>query len=454
MRNLQTLILFILSIVSLCINCKKQDYPYKEILESFSDEELLEIVQKQTFRYFWDFAEPNSGLARERYHPDGIYPENDENIVTTGGTGFGLMSIISAIDRGFVDRDQALKRLNNIADFLENSDRFYGVWSHWIDGRTGKTKPFSVKDDGGDLVETAFLAQGFIVVREYLKNSSKLAEIDLAKKYDNLWRSIQWNWYTKGEDVLYWHWSPNYNWEMNQKIEGYNECLITYVLAASSPTYSISKDVYDRGWAGRGGIISKNMAYNFPLILKHNGAEKYGGPLFWAHYSFLGLNPKGLKDKYADYWSMNYNHTMINYNYCIENPNKFKNYGKNLWGLTASYSRNKDGTTGYNIHFPENDVGVISPTAAISSIVYSPKESIEFIRNIYENYPNYWGEAGFYDAISPHYDWVSNRYLAIDQGTQVVMIENFRSGLIWDLFMNAPDIKRGLEKLDFISNHY
>jgi len=454
MQYMRLLIVIVNLFVISFIGCKNQEYPDNSVLKNLTDEELLEKIQRQTFRYFWDFAEPNSGLARERYHPDGVYPEKDENIITTGGSGFGLMAIISALDRGFVDRNEALERLYMIVTFLENSDRFHGAWSHWIDGRTGKTKPFSTKDDGGDLVETAFLAQGFIVVREYFKNSPNQIEIDLAKKYDSLWRDIQWNWYTKGgEDVLYWHWSPNYDWDMGFKLKGYNEGLITYVLAASSPTYSVSEDIYHKGWAKSGDILSENKAYGFPLVLKHNGTEKYGGPLFWAHYSFLGLNPKGLKDKYADYWQLNYNHTMINYSYCVENINKFKGYGEDFWGLTASYSRNKNGETVYNAHFPGNDVGVISPTAAISSIVYTPKKSISFIRNLFESYLDSWGEAGFYDALSPHYDWVADRYLAIDQGSQVVMIENFRSGLIWNLFMNAPEIKNGLKKLGFTSNY-
>jgi len=454
MQYMRFLTVIISLFVLLFIGCKKQVYIYNSDVENLTDEELLEKIQRQTFRYFWNFAEPNSGLARERYHPDGVYPEKDENIITTGGSGFGLMAIISALDRGFVDRNEALERLYMIANFLENSDRFHGAWSHWIDGKTGKTKPFSTKDDGGDLVETAFLAQGFIVVREYFKNSPNQIEIDLSKKYDSLWRDIQWNWYTKGgEDVLYWHWSPNYDWDMGFKLKGYNEGLITYVLASSSPTYPISEDAYHKGWAKSGDILSENSAYGFPLVLKHNGTEKYGGPLFWAHYSFLGLNPKGLKDKYADYWQLNYNHTMINYSYCVENINKFKGYGKDFWGLTASYSRNKNGETVYNAHFPGNDVGVISPTAAISSIVYTPKKSISFIRNLFENYLDSWGEAGFYDALSPHYDWIIDRYLAIDQGPQVVMIENFRSGLIWNLFMNAPEIKKGLKKLGFTSNY-
>ncbi|AQX08257.1 glucoamylase family protein [Elizabethkingia ursingii] len=451
----KNILIFTLAIAG--ITCSSQS-PVRENkkpdTKKLTDDKLLDKVQRQTFRYFWDFAEPHSGMARERYHPDGNYPDRDANIVTTGGSGFGLMSIISATNRGYIKRKEAVERLNKIADFLAKADRFHGAWSHWIDGETGKVKPFGTKDNGGDLVETSFLAQGFLVVREYFRNGTA-EEKALAEKYDKLWRGIEWNWYTKGgEDALYWHWSPNYAWEMNFKLEGYNECLITYVMAASSPTHTISKDAYDKGWARSGKIISDKVAYNFPLVLKHNGAEKMGGPLFWAHYSYLGLDPNGLKDQYADYQKLNYDHSMINYSYAVENPKAYKGYGKDFWGLTASYSRNEDGSTGYNAHMPGNDVGVVSPTAAISSIVYTPKESIAFIRNLYENYPDSWGLAGFYDALSPQYNWTAKWYLAIDQGPEVVMLENYRSGLIWKLFMNAPEIQQGLKKLGFTTSKY
>ncbi|MDV3752387.1 glucoamylase family protein [Elizabethkingia anophelis] len=451
----KNILIFTLAIAG--VTCSSQS-PVRENKKSdtkkLTDDQLLDKVQRQTFRYFWDFAEPHSGMARERYHPDGNYPDRDANIVTTGGSGFGLMSIISATNRGYIKRKEAVERLNKIADFLTKADRFHGAWSHWIDGETGKVKPFGTKDNGGDLVETSFLAQGFLVVREYFKNGTAEEKV-LAEKYDKLWKGIEWNWYTKGgEDVLYWHWSPNYAWDMNFKLEGYNECLITYVMAASSPTHTISREAYDKGWARNGKIISDKVAYGFPLILKHNGAENYGGPLFWAHYSYLGLDPNGLKDQYADYQKLNYDHSMINYSYAVENPKAYKAYGKYFWGLTASYSRNENGSTGYNAHMPGNDVGVVSPTAAISSIVYTPKESIAFIRNLYENYPDSWGLAGFYDALSPHYNWTAKWYLAIDQGPEVVMLENYRSGLIWKLFMNAPEIQQGLKKLGFTTSKY
>ncbi|TPG32118.1 glucoamylase family protein [Flavobacterium pectinovorum] len=418
-----------------------------------TDEQLLATVQKQTFKYFWDYAEPNSGLGRERYHPDGVYPDNDANIVTTGGSGFGLMAIVSGMSQGYITKKEGVERLNKIADFLGKADRFHGAWSHWIDGNTGKVKPFGTKDNGGDLVETSFLVAGMITVREYLKDGSE-NEKAVAQKYDALWKGVEWKWYTNNKNVLYWHWSPTYDWQMNFPLEGYNECLITYVLGASSPTHAIDAKAYHEGWARSGGIVSSKTKYNIPLILKHNGAEEYGGPLFWAHYSYVGLDPNQLTDKYANYWDLNVNQTKINYEYCIQNPKN--GYSADYWGLSASYSRNPDGSIGYNAHMPSNDQGVMSPTAAISSIVYTPKESMAVIRNLYENHKKEtWGEAGFYDALSlQNNNWVAKRYLAIDQGPEVVMIENYRTGLLWKLFMNAPEVKQGLVKLGFKSGKY
>jgi len=419
-----------------------------------TDEQLVDLVEKQTFKYFWDFAEPNSGLARERYHPDGNYPDNDAHTVTTGGSGFGLMAIIGGINQQYITREEGVERFKKIANFLENADRFHGAWPHWMDGNTGKVKPFGQKDNGGDLVETAFLTEGIICVREFFKNGTP-EEQQLAQRYDAMWKGIDWNWYRNGQNVLYWHWSPTYDWQMNFPLEGYNECLITYVLASASPTHGITPDAYHQGWARGGNIVSNNTKYGLPLILKHNGAEEFGGPLFWAHYSYVGLDPHQLSDQYANYWDLNVNQTKIDYQYCVENPKGYAGYGPNYWGLTASYSHNNDGSIGYDAHMPSNDKGVISPTAAISSIVYTPTESLAAMRNFYENHSSLlWGPAGFYDAHSQQYNWSAKRYLAIDQGPMAVMLENHRSGLLWSLFMNAPEVKQGLINLGFHSGKY
>lgn len=412
--------------------------------KKLADDELLTLVQKQTFNYFWEGAEPTSGLARERLHTDGIYPENDASTVTSGGAGFGVMSIIVGINRGFITREEGVERLNKIVHFLETADRFHGAWPHWWYGETGKVRPFSQYDNGGDLVETSFMAVGLICVREYFKNGNE-TEKAIAKRVDKLWKEIEYDFYTQGKNVLYWHWSPNYGWKMNFAVRGFNECQIMYVLAAASPTHGVSKEVYDMGWADEGKIKNPHKTFNNKKLQAfHQGNQVNGGPLFWAHYSYLGLNPNGLKDEFIDYGKECRTMAKVNYDWCVANPLGYKGYGKDSWGLTSSYSVN-----GYAGHAPskENDLGVISPTAALSSFPYTPKESMAALRNWYENRPELFGKYGFYDAFSDSSNWLLPRYLAIDQGPTVVMIENYRSGLLWNLFMNAPEIQAGMKKI-------
>lgn len=408
------------------------------------EDSLLNLVQYQTFQYFWEGAEPTSGLARERYHMDNIYPSHDKDIITSGGSGFGLMALVVGIERGFITREQGIERFEKIADFLERADKFHGVFPHWWDGTTGKVKAFSQKDDGGDLVETSFMAAGLLTVRQYL-NKNVEREAKLAQRIDAIWKGIEFDWHTKGENVLYWHWSPNYDWEMNFDVRGYNECLIMYVMAAASPTHSIDPAVYHEGWTNNGDITSDTTFYGLETVLNHYETnDSPVGPLFWAHYSYLGLNPKGLKDQYADYWKLNQNHAMIHYKYAVDNPSGFEGYGPTLWGLTSSYSMR-----GYAGHRPDRDLGVISPTAALSSFPYTPEESMAMLKHLYEDLDTLVGEYGPYDAFSLQEDWYLPRYLAIDQGPIPVMIENYRTGLIWELFMSAPEVKAGLDKLGF-----
>ena len=409
-----------------------------------NDDAMLDYIQRVHFNYMWDGAEPTSGLTRERIHLDGQYPEHDQDVVTTGGSGFGIAGLVVAMERGFITREQGVERLTRIVDFLERADRFHGVWSHWINGTTGKVKPFGQKDNGGDLVESCFLMQGLLCVRQYL-NSENETEKSLIDRINALWQGMEFDWYTRGgQDVIYWHWSPEYEWEMNFPLEGYNECLIVYVLAAASPTHTVPAACYHKGWARSGGIKSDAAPYGYPLELKHNGAEQTGGPLFWAHYSWIGLNPKGLKDQYADYWNVVRNHAMSNYQYCVDNPKHYTDYGPNCWGLTASYS-----VDGYSAHSPGNDLGVITPTAALSSFPYTPEQSMAALKGFYARGESIWGKYGFYDAFSPASGWTLPRYLAIDQCTIAPMIENYRTGLLWRLFMSCPEVQQGLEKLGF-----
>lgn len=398
------------------------------------DEELLTIIQKQTFKYFWDFGHPVSGLARER--------NTSGDLVTSGGSGFAVMAILVGIERGFISRQEGFDRLVRITDFLQNkAKRYHGVFPHWLNGVTGETIPFSQKDDGGDLVETSYLIAGLLTVKEYF-NGPDPEEGNLRNTITGIWEAVEWDWHTKGlENVLYWHWSPNYNWELNHELRGWNEALITYVLAASSPTHPISKAVYDKGWANNGAMKNNKSFYGIPLPL----GPDFGGPLFFAHYTFLGIDPRMLKDNYADYWTQQVNHSNINYSYCVANPRRFNGYSSSCWGLTAS-----DNKTGYSANSPTNDRGVISPTAALSSIHYTPEESMKALRFFYYTLGDkLFKQYGFVDAFNLSEPWFANSFLAIDQGPILIMMENHRTGLLWDHTMKNAHIRSGLTKLGF-----
>jgi hypothetical protein len=402
------------------------------------DSALLEQVQQQTFRYFWDFAHPVSGMARER--------NTSGDLVTSGGSGFGVMTILVGIHRGFITRTQGLAQLQKIVGFLKNTaQRFHGAFPHWLNGNTGTVIPFSAKDNGADLVETSYLIQGLLCARQYF-NSNNQAEAALRSDINTLWQETEWSWFRKNnENVLYWHWSPTFQWDINLPIKGWNEALITYVLAASSPTHAIPKLVYDNGWAGHGAMRNGNTYFGFQLPLGPN----LGGPLFFEHYSFLTINPFGLTDAYANYQTQAINHTKINHEYAKANPRNYYGYSDQVWGLTAS-----DIPNGYTASAPDNDRGVIAPTAALSSFPYTPVESMKALKFFYYKLGDrLWGDYGFKDAFSLHEPWFADSYLAIDQGPIIVMIENYRSGLLWNLFMSCPEVKIGLKSLGFQSPH-
>jgi hypothetical protein len=400
-----------------------------------SDAELFDTVQRRTFNYFWKLAHPASGMIRER--------NTDANIYTSGGTGFGIMSIIVAIHRNFITKAEGLARLQTMVSFLKNTaETFHGAYPHWLNGQTGKVIAFSANDDGADIVETSYLVQGLLTARQFFDGTG--AEADLRNDINTIVNRVEWDWFRKNnENVLYWHWSgKNTNgWIMNMQVKGWNECLITYVLAASSTTHSIPKPVYDNGWASNGAMKNGKSYYGFQLPL---GPEQ-GGPLFFSHYSFLGIRPANLSDTYANYQTQVTNHSLINYNYCKTNPKNFFGYSDSVWGLTAS-----DIKDGYNANSPTSDLGFISPTAALSSFPYTPQQSMQALKFFYYVLGDkIWKEYGFADAFSLHEPWFADSFLAIDQGPIIIMIENHRSNLLWDLFTSCPEVKAGMKALGF-----
>ncbi|PHZ86685.1 beta-glucosidase [Paremcibacter congregatus] len=416
---------------------------------TFTDDELVEMVQKYTFRYFWQGADEKSGWAFERQ------PNTGEAVITTGGTGFAILSIITAAERGWISREAAVMRLLKITTSLKRLETFHGMWAHWYRAGTEEVFHFSKYDNGGDIVESAFMAQGLLAARQYF-NQSSTDETRLRTDITGLWEKMDWQWYTQGQDILYWHWSKTHGWKMNHKITGYNEALIAYVLAASSPTHAISKAAYHKGWAGQNNGYFKNGKTFYGLKLPLGNQQEMGGPLFFAHYSFLGLDPRGLSDRYANYWTQNQHQTLISHAYSMDNPKNWKGYGPDFWGLTAGDMV----PDGYTAHAPgERDFGTINPTGALSSMPYAPTQSLALLKNLYYRHgKELFGPMGFYDAINLSVSddprkQVKKTYLAIDQGPIIIMLENYRSGLLWDSFMKDPDVRKGLDKLGFTINN-
>lgn len=396
-----------------------------------NEEELLDMVQDYTFRYFWDFGHPVSGLARER---------NTTSTVTSGGSGFGVMAILVGIERGFITKGEGLTRLLKIVTFLEQADRFHGVYPHWMNGATGKTIPFSPLDNGADLVETAFLIQGLLAVRTYF-DSDDDAETSLRQKITDIWEAVEWDWFLKDGKLL-WHWSPDHQFAINLPIRGYNEALIIYLLAIASPTHPIPAQAYHDGWAG-GNYLNGTTFFGITLDV----GPLRGGPLFFAHYSFMGFDPREKKDAYTNYFIHNQKHTLTNREYCILNPGQYEGYSNVCWGLTAS-----DDPFGYLAHepSPNRDNGTLTPTAALSSMPYTPNESLAALKHFYRALGDrLWGKYGFYDAFNLSENWFASSYLAIDQGPIIGMIENHRTGLLWEYFMKNTEIQPALDAIGF-----
>lgn len=438
------------------------DYQYRETgfsnilsgtTKAMTDDELLTMVQEGCFRYYWECAEKTSGMANENI-------SGRTNMIAVGASGFGVMALLAGTERNFITREQSIGRFIKILDFLESAEKFHGAFPHFIDGPTGKVEPlFGPKDNGGDLVETSFLMEGLLTARQYFNRKNE-DEKKIREKITAIWQNVEWDWYRRSPEskYLYWHWSPDQAWVINHRLTGWNETMVTYLLAIASPTHSVPASLYYSGWANQdstGQAYRKGWGGTSEGSMYTNGNTYYsirldvgvsnGGPLFFTHYSYLGYDPHAITDKYTNYFTNNRNIALINHAYCVKNPGNFKGYGENSWGLTAC-----DGPFDYAAYEPvqgRND-GTIAPTGALSSMAYTPAESIKALKNYYYNYGKFlWGEYGFRDAFNLSDNWCSGIYMGLNQGPIAAMIENYRTGMLWKLFMSNPEIQNGLKKL-------
>lgn len=418
-----------------------------------SDDELLDMVQEACLRIYWERAHPIAGMALE------CVP-GDEHLVALGASGFGILAILAGVERGFVEREAAADRLLKIVDFLGRADRFHGAWPHFLDGRDGRADAFFGRyDNGGDLVETAFMAQGLLAARQYFDRDEPI-EVQIRQGITALWESIEWDWYRRAPDglVLYWHWSPEHGWHIDHPLIGWNETMIAYLLAIASPTHPVPASLYYSGWAATDaqaleyrrswgktrdgeGYSNGHSYYGIEL----NVGVGSGGPLFFTHYSYLAIDPRQISDHYTNYFDNNRAIALINYHYCQANSGGYQGYGPGFWGLSAC-----DDHSGYQAHdpTPKNDNGTIAPTAALASFPYTPEQSMAVLKHLYREFgAQVWGIYGFRDAYNPTVNFISPIYMGLNQAPITVMIENWRSGLLWRLLSADPDISAMFEKI-------
>jgi len=417
-----------------------------------TDDELLTMVQEGCFRYYWEGGHPNAGMALE------IRP-GDENLVALGASGFGLMALVVGTDRGFVTREAGAERVLKIVRFLSHADRFHGVWPHFLDGRTGKTIPyFGPYDDGGDLVETSFLLQGLLTARQYFDRDNA-PEAEIRETVTALWRGVEYDWYRREPDsnFLYWHWSPDHGWYIGHPLVGWNETMIVYLLGIASPTHAVPASLYYSGWAGQSETaVHYRQGWSGTTAGDHyaNGKDYYGikldvgegpgGNLFFTQFSFLGFDPRGRRDRYTDYFENNRRLALINRAYCMANPLGFRGYGPDCWGLSAGIN------SGGGSPMPNSDNGTICCSAALGVFPYTPAESLAALKHFYRDLgAKTWGIYGFHDGFNESEGWFEPVWMGLNQAQIVVMIENYRTGLVWKKFMANPEIQPALDAIGF-----
>lgn len=421
-------------------------------LRKLDDDGLLDMAQEGCFRYYWDAGHSNAGLSAE------ITPGN-ANLIAVGGNGFGVMALLAATERKFITRDQAIGRMEKILRFLSTADRFHGAWPHFLDGRTGKVIPyFGRYDNGGDLVETAFMIQGLLAARQYF-NRDTPAEQSIRDIITKLWREVEWDWYRKDKDsyVLYWHWSPTDGFYIDHPLIGWNETMIVYLLAIASPTHPVPASLYYSGWAGQserhvkyrqnwsrtteGDHFTNGHSY---FGIKLDVGSGNGAELFFTQFSFMGFDPRGIHDRYTNYFTNNRNIALISHAYSLENPRHFVGYGDNCWGRSAGIN------SGGGRALPRDDNGTINCMASLACMPYTPRESMAALKHFYRDLgARAWGPYGFYDGFNETEDWFEANYMALNQAPITVMIENYRSGLIWRNFMANPEIAPALKAIGF-----
>ncbi len=422
-------------------------------LPLLADEALLDRLQRAAFAYFAQTINPRNGLV-----PDTSRPNSPVSIAVVG---FALSAYPAAVQRGWMARDEAVRRSLAALRFFRDSDQsgsptatgYRGFYYHFLDIHSGTR----VWQSELSMIDTALLIAGALTAAMYFSADSA-DETELREVVDFLYRRIDWRWTQDGGETIRQGWKPecgflHYGWE------GYSEAIVLYVLAMGSPSHPISGDCY-RAWTA---------TYQWENLYDHD--YLYAGPLFVHHFSHAWMDLRGIRDRFmrekrADYFENSRRAVLIQREYAWRNPHEFDGYDENGWGLSAcdgpsdeqlgieNEPRRLFGYAARGVPYGPDD-GTLSPSAVLSSLPFAPDIVLAAVRNLLLRYPEMLGDDRLASSVNPSLRgvdgkaWVSAGHYGLDQGIVLMMIENHRSGLLWQLMRGCSYLREGLRVAGF-----
>jgi hypothetical protein len=401
---------------------------------SRDDQAFLADLQRRSFQYFSDQADPQTGLVPDRARMDGSpLDENHRNVASIAATGFGLTSLCIAAERRWIDADQAQGRVRNTLRFFANQAfHEHGWFYHWMDSKTGERRWKSEVSS----IDTALLLAGILTARQYYRNDPEINRLAT-----EIYNRVDFRWMLNGDPLLLAHgWKPETGF-LKPRWDTYSEDTILYLLAIGSPWHPISPKSWYALWRDR--YRYDGFAY-FTTI---------GVPLFMHQYAHAWIdyrNKRETRGDRIDYFQNSINATLAHREFCIGLSSEFPAFGPNVWGITAS-----DSAKGYLAWSgPPRDPaidGTVVPSAAGGSLMFTPENSVAALQEMRRRYgKRIYGQYGFVDAFNPHTGWIDTDVIGINVGIMLLSAENMRTGNVWKWFMQNREIRRAMQRIGLL----
>lgn len=386
------------------------------------DDQFLNDLEKANFQFFWEQANPKTGLVRDRCN---VRANDGGTVGSIAATGFGLTALCIGEKRGFVLRSPAQERVGATLECLwAKLPNHRGFFFHWANINTGER----VWDAEVSSVDTTILLCGVLACREYFPTA------EIQGLADAIFDRVEWSWLSEDTALLPHGWTPEMGF-LPYRWDNYSELMMMYLLGLGSTTYPLREETWT-AWKR--------------LTFEYDGLRYIGSfaPLFVHQYSQAWFDFRGKRDKYADYFQNSVTATEVHRRFCLELAKQFPSYSENLWGITAS-----DSPHGYVIWGGPPAVGPIDgtivPSASAGSLPFLPQPVLRGLRTIRDHYPMAWSKYGFVNAFNPLTNWYDSDVIGIDTGITLLMAENLRTGFVWNTFMKNEAAQRGMRRAGF-----